>query len=206
MINKISIVDDHYLFLKGLLEMIKSYFPSSTIINVYSSPKQYLAESKYDEQLLISDIQMPEMNGIEMIELIKAKNPDLKTLVISMHNKYSTTKKCKSIGVLGYILKDDTDKDLLLALRTVSKGNKYYSSRVEEHFQNVQKSEQILSLREEQVLDLICDGLTTNQIAKQMFVGSETVKTHKRNIKIKLGISKTIDLIKYKLERENLMQ
>ncbi|MBB6463056.1 LuxR C-terminal-related transcriptional regulator [Flammeovirga kamogawensis] len=198
----IALVDDHNLFLKGLIELINIYFPLIKKVDVFGSPKKFLATDITKYNLLISDIQMPEMNGIELVELAKMKHPNLRVLMISMHNKYSFTKKIKSLGIEGFILKDDSEENLVNAIHKIMDGRKFYSEKIETHFEEVKATENVLSLREEQVLDYICEGLTSKQIAEEMFIAEETIKSHKRNIKAKLKISSTVELIKYNMRKD----
>ena len=195
--HNIVIIDDHSLFLKGLEGLIQEEFPKSTIHCFESIDDCCKVFQNFDLiQLLISDIELPNENVFEFFKCVKKSHKNLPILVITMHKKLSVIRKCKRLNINGYLLKDDDDL-LHEALKEILLGKTYYSSRIEKLYRLYAKQLNTLSPREEDVSKMIGLGLSNKEIADKLFISIETVKTHKRNIKRKLGLSEHSDLIRY---------
>ena len=193
----IVIIDDHTLFLKGLYGIIKDRYPDATI-HCYESIEQ-CQKSKTDfnsASLLISDIELPNENVFSFLKQTMQNYEQLPILVITMHKKLSVIRKCKNLNVNGYLLKDD-DELLHQAITETLSGNTFYSPRIEKLYRSYARQLNMLSPREEEVTKMIGLGLSNKEISEELFVSIETVKSHKKNIKIKLGISEQSDLIQY---------
>jgi DNA-binding NarL/FixJ family response regulator len=193
---QIAILEDHELFSKGLSYMISSEIPNSNV-EIYNSIQQISNEnidfSALD--LLISDIELPGEDVFKLFEKLKTKHSNLPILVISMHDKYSVIKKCRDIGVNGYLLKDD-ELSLKIVLDKLINEGQFYSDRVMQTLEKMENDiKSLLSPREELILEKIADGKSVGEIADDVCLSSLTVKTHIRNIKVKLGFKKVNDLV-----------
>ena len=194
---RILILDDHILFAKGISNLLQDKFDKLEVC-MFSSIrllKESSADfSKFD--LMISDIELPNENIFDLLAEIKTSHPNLPVLIVSMHNKLSVIKKCKELGVEGYILKDDQNPvsevvDLIL------KGKEVYSDKVKETLEILNKKENILTPKEEQIVTLVVQGNSNSEILEKLFVSPNTLKTHKKNIFRKLDINSTAELVKY---------
>ncbi|MFY0628257.1 MAG: response regulator transcription factor [Reichenbachiella sp.] len=198
---RILIVDDHALFSSGAAELIQNHF--NAIVDKISNPTEVLSIAEMNYDIIISDIDMPEMNGIELIDYIKSKKSSQKVMVISMHNKLSIVSKCQNLGVEGYILKFDDNATFLEAIEEVLTGKQYYSSQVIELLNENIESNVFFTPREEQVIKEICLGHSVSEIGKSLYISTETVKSHYKNIRSKLGVKSKSEIIQY--GRENLL-
>lgn len=206
MINLI-IADDHNMFLEGLISLLRNV-PDVTVIAKAVNGKELinlLDKSKADIVLL--DISMPEMDGIEVTKIIKKKYPELKIIILTTHSNSHIIAKLNRLGVNGYLLKNAEKDELLYAIRKVTSGESYYSKEVTEiqkdFDSNLKKnlsSTTELSNREKEILMLIAKQLTAAEIAEKTFISLNTVNTHKRNLLSKLNVKNTAGLVKHAIE------
>ncbi len=195
--KKVIILDDHSLFLRGMSLILKECCADCEVY-AYQSIRM-LKKDKLDYKgfdLLISDVELPGEDTFGLLESLRKKIPQLPILVVSMHKKNAVIRRCKDIGISGYLLKDE-DEQLFRAIETIMAGGKYYSKTIQEFCEKTKKTFIEISKREEQIIKLIAKGLNNNDIAKQLYLSIETVKTHKKNIKLKINVSNTAEIIKY---------
>jgi len=198
MVNrKIIILDDHTLFLKGMVLILNECCPNCDIYAYQSIAK--LKSDKLDFNtfnLLISDIELPNEDSFALFTSLKAKYKKLPILVVSMHKKNAIINKCKSIGIDGYMLKDE-DEQFANAVDVVINGGEYYSDSIIEFCRKTQRTFISVSKREEDIIMLIAKGFSNVEIAEKLYLSLETVKTHKKNIRLKLGVETTAEVIGY---------
>jgi DNA-binding NarL/FixJ family response regulator len=198
---KLIIADDHQLFRNGVQELLRKYQEIKIVKSAADGVEfMEIAKSQLDADIVLLDISMPNMDGFEVLKELKALNSAIKPIVISMHNDGNYIAKCAKMGAYGYLLKNTDESELILAIRTVSQGRKYFSAEISEKMINFMAtnsiSENVLSNKETEVLGLISKGLTTNDIAAKLFVSSRTIETHRANILKKLEVKNTAELIK----------
>jgi two-component system nitrate/nitrite response regulator NarL len=199
---KVLLVDDHPLFREGLKHRL-SLDGSLTVVGEAENGKQALELIKcLDFDIVLMDINMPEMDGMYVLELIKEQDIDCKVLMLSMHDNKEYILGAMRHGADGYILKDVPGTELIEAIKKVISGKSYFSSEVTEILSKELAGEQrgIVTRREQLVLRLISQGLNNKRIAQELTVSVRTVETHKRNIKQKLGIDSTIGLMRYAID------
>ncbi|MES2575928.1 MAG: response regulator transcription factor [Bacteroidota bacterium] len=206
---KLIIADDHELFRKGLAELLRKHDDIKIVKSVADGIEfMELLNSQFEADIVLLDITMPNMDGFQVLKELKTLNSDIKPIVISMHNDGNYIAKCAKMGAYGYLLKNTDEAELILAIRSVSSGKKYFSAEISEkmiNFMSTQSiSEDILSNKENEVLGLISKGLTTKEIAEKLFVSSRTIETHRANILKKLEVKNTAELIK-KATKMNLI-
>jgi len=195
--KKVIILDDHTLFLKGMTLILKDCCAECEVNTFQSISKLKSDKLNFkDFDLLISDIELPGEDAFELFTALKTNYPELPILVVSMHKKNAILKKCKSLGIEGYLLKDE-DEQLTKAIETIIHGGKYYSSAITEFCKKTKSSFRELSEREEEIIKLIVAGYNNNVIADKLFVSAETVKTHKKNIRLKLNVIDNHGIIDY---------
>jgi len=195
--KKIIILDDHTLFLKGMELILKEYCPNCDIYTYQSIKKlkhDRLNLRKFD--LLVSDIELPDEDTFSFFSLLKENYPRLPILIVSMHKKNAIIKKCKAIGIEGYLLKHE-DQQLTKAITTILSGKEYFSKTIVDFCKQTNNINENLSLREEEIIKLIAKGLPNQKIALILTLSVETIKTHKRNIKLKLNLKSTSDIIDF---------
>tara|TARA_B110000858_G_scaffold165081_1_gene191573 strand:- start:67 stop:735 length:669 start_codon:yes stop_codon:yes gene_type:complete len=205
----IIIADDHTIFLEGITALI-----SSKYINVVANCKNgqevldFLKEQEVD--LVISDINMPVMDGITLVKKITKLYPKTKTMMLSMYEERHIINKAIKAGASGYMSKNAGKKDILNAIENCMKGEKVTFKRqstfTQKSIQNTNKSIKEISLtnRERQILKLITQEATNTDISLSLNISKRTVEAHKKNIFLKLGVKNTIGLIKIALKSKIL--
>ncbi|WP_242083634.1 response regulator [Aestuariivivens sediminis] len=198
---RLIIADDHELFRNGLKELLKNH-NDVEVVNCASDGVELLEFIKTDNNIdiILLDITMPNMDGFEVLKRLKHLNNTIKPIVISMHDAGNYIAKCAKKGAYGYLLKNTDQEELLKAVRMVSKGKKYFNQKISEKMINFMSehtvSNDMLSKKELEVLELISKGLTTKEIAAKLYVSSRTIETHRANILKKLNVKNTAELIK----------
>lgn len=206
---KLIIADDHELFRKGLAELLRKHDDLKIVKSVGDGLEfMELIKSQFEADIVLLDITMPNMDGFQVLKELKNSDSTIKPIVISMHNDGNYIAKCAKMGAYGYLLKNTDEAELILAIRNVNSGKKYFSAEISEkmiNFMSAQSiSENVLSNKETEVLGLIAKGLTTKEIAEKLFVSSRTIETHRANILKKLEVKNTAELIK-KAAKMNLI-
>lgn len=200
----IFIVDDHALFRRGLASVLSG---SPQVDNIWEASNGFeflhLLE-KYQPQVVLMDISMPEMEGHEATVKALEKYPDLKVIALSMHNDVEHYKLMIDAGVMGFLSKDANLDDVLRAIYTVAEGNKIFSQEllydVVKKWNSGQTNADILTPREKEVLQLISSGLSNHEIADKLFLSKRTVDKHRENILSKTQTKNTADLIMYAIK------
>ncbi|MDO6676523.1 response regulator transcription factor [Tenacibaculum sp. 1_MG-2023] len=203
MIYKLIIVDDHKMFVDGLMSIFED-MPEIDVILKTDKPKTVLPFLKHtnDIALIISDISMPEIDGITLSKYIKKDFPLVKMLMVSMHNNPNMFHQLKQNGVNGYVHKNASKAELLKAVEVILAGENYFSDKIfktyKESLFSTQESKQTpLSSRELQVLELIAREHTTIEIADKLFISKHTVETYRKNLLLKLDAKNLAGLTKH---------
>src|SRR5665648_181136 len=202
---KIFLVEDHHLMRRGLASLLTTERNVDIIGEVGTGEEglNMLADMDLPD-LVIMDISLPGMNGIEVTRRLKAFNPEIKILVLSMYDNPIFVYKAIEAGASGYILKRAMVEELDLAIDAIIRGGSFLSPSITQNldvslaFDNY--SYQSLTNRELEVFKLLAAGSSVNDIAEALFISIYTVYTHLSNIKRKVGIEKTPDLIRYAME------
>lgn len=198
----IVLVDDHPLFREGLKSRL-NLSGEFNVVGEADNGKDALALiTSISFDVVLMDINMPQMSGMYVLELIKERNIECKVLMLSMHDNREYIVSAMRHGADGYILKDVPGQELIDAIKVIAAGKRYFSADVTEILAKDQESEQggIITSREQLVLRLISHGLNNKQMAKKLDVSVRTIETHKRNIKQKLNITTTTGLVRYAID------
>jgi len=201
MINLI-IADDHNLFIDGLKLLLKDE-PDMCVMEIANDGKELLSmlqRSKPDIVLL--DINMPVLNGLDTVKYIKQSFPLLKTIILSTYNDEHLIEKAKSLGVNGYLLKTTNKEELLQTIRLVYNGQAcfpYRQPKTENEFDDKDQflKQFNLTKREYEILQLIKNNHTNQQIADKLFLSIYTVETHRKNIMQKFNLKSPVALFKF---------
>ncbi len=206
---KLIIADDHKMFLDGLMSILKGKSDYEIILTANSGKNvaKYLDINNKTEpvDLVITDVNMPELNGIELNQHIKAHHKNVKTLVVSMLHDATTVQTLTKDNVDGYVPKNAEKEELLRAIETILKGEKYFSQSIKDvylkgMFSNEESLIQSLSKREKEVLKLIAEEFTTQEIAEQLFLSKHTIESYRKNLISKLEVRNLAGLTKYAIK------
>jgi len=198
----VLLVDDHPLFREGLKSRL-SLDEEIEVVDEADNGKDALELiKKVSLDVVLMDINMPQMNGMYVLELIKEQELDCKVLMLSMHDNREYIVSAMRHGADGYILKDVPGAELIEAIKKVAKGGQYFSPEVTQILSQEMGREKggVITSREQLVLRLISHGLNNKRMAQELNVSVRTIETHKRNIKRKLSIDTTTGLVRYAIE------
>jgi DNA-binding NarL/FixJ family response regulator len=197
----VIIVDDHKLFREGI-ELLLNQFDFISEIHHACNGKSYLElVKKVKPNLVLMDINMPEMNGIEATKNSKEKYPEIKIIALTMHEKFDYYAQMTEAGVDGFITKDTNSNELKLALKTVLQNESYFSQSVLKNvianFQlNTEPKEKVVfSKREKEILSEMAKGLSNIEISEKLFISHRTVERHKENMFKKTECKNGIHLV-----------
>lgn len=205
---KLCITDDHKMVLEGLQLLLEAH-PDINIVQLCNSANSLLTYLKAEQpDVILLDINMPELNGIEACKIIKKEYPSIKIIALSMIAEINLVKLMLKNGAVGYLHKNASQDEIISAIQDVVNGKRYLSSEINELLLLAQNNQPKiynspfpkLSRREEEILTFILDELTTKEIADKLFISFGTVETHRRNIMIKLGVKNTAGLVRVALE------
>jgi len=213
-INKIGVllVDNHKLFRGGIKSLLKSFKDIAIIGEANNGEKAIDLVASLSPDIVVMDITMSNMDGLEATKKIKESYPNTKVLILSMHDEEEYISTSIKNGADGYILKDSEEEEFITAIRTVAKGEQYYTPSVSKIMvkgyirkmtkKTVKQNQAGLSLsnREIEILILIAEGLSNAKIAAKLFISTRTVDTHRNNIMRKLDLHNLSQLIKYAIK------
>lgn len=194
---KVFIVDDHYMVIEGIRSLLQSEEGIEWAGHATNAASCLAFLQQQLPDVILMDINLPDKNGIDLCKEVKEKYPSVFILGLSTFNQQSFIQKMMSNGASGYVLKNATQEELMEAIETVSKGKTYLSDEVATSLRkNVLPEIPVITRREKEVLLLIADGLTNAEIAKQLFLSTTTVDTHRKNLLAKFDVKNTASLIK----------
>jgi len=199
------IVDDHQLVVDGLRSLLNNE-ERYTIVGCSNRPKEVmdmLAELEVD--LLLTDINMPEMSGVELTRNVKKKYPHIKVLALSMFGERQVIKEMLDAGISGYILKNTGKQELIEALEKIAKGQTFFGEEVTRELMKSFRTNDEgahLTNREIEIIRLIESELSNKKIADLLFISERTVETHRKNIFRKTGTQSIVGLLKYAYEHK----
>ena len=200
---KIIIIDDHKLFNEGIKRILSIDF--DVIAQIYDGKEAIHAVQKYNPDLVLLDINLPNRKGLDIGQEIKNDFQNTKVVFLSMYSETGFIQAAKAMNADGYILKDSESTDLLEAVSKIIQGEIIYDQKLEIQKYNLHHDDYFvkqysLSKREIEVISLVRKGLSSEEIAVQLSIGFETVRSHRKNIFVKLGISKVSDLVEFSIK------
>ena len=205
---RIALADDHHLFRNGL-KILLGAFPDLEIVAEASNGKELLKQlSHAPADIILMDISMPEMDGIEATAGVSALYPDTKVIALSMYGEEEYYYSIVDAGAKGFILKDSDISDVKEAIETVHKGGNYFSQELLYHVIRKIKNREhevkssSLSKREKEILLKICEGLSNHEIAETLFISKRTVDKHRANLLSKTNSKNTASLILYAIKNK----
>ena len=201
---RVVLADDHKIVLEGLCVLLKE--EGIEVLGVaYTGHEVLSAVAKHEPDIVIMDVGMPGMNGMEATHRIRKSAPEIKVIALSMHVDRRMVIGMLKAGASGYVVKSQAAVELLRAIREVVSGKFYLSADVagvviNDYIQQASTDEgdkTVLTSREREVLQLLVEGRKTDEIAATLFISKKTIATHRQNIMAKLGINTLVGLTKY---------
>jgi DNA-binding NarL/FixJ family response regulator len=206
----IVLADDHVIFRQGMKRLIDE-IPGLEVVGEASDGIELLDVLRQSEpDMVVLDISMPNLRGIEATREIRALHPGVKILILTMHKNKEYLYHAISEGARGYLLKEDSDLELFSAIETIRKGGVYVTrlltGELAEDMAHMYKGDkefpkEPLTTREREILKLIAEGNSNKEIADLLFISIRTVENHRSKIMGKLNLSKTADLVRYAIQR-----
>ena len=209
---RIILADDHILFRRGLKGIIDGVKGLEVIGEVGDGLELLKLLRTKTPDMVIVDISMPNLRGIEAVRELKKQFPGVMVLILTMHKDRTYLHQAISAGAEGYLLKEDTDPELFSAIEKIRQGRTYVSPHLTEgmieDWAEIRRGSaagslppEILTPREKEVIKLIADGKSSKEIGNLLFISVRTVERHRANIMNKLGIKKMADLVKYAIQK-----
>ncbi len=205
---QIILADDHKMFLEGLYALLCDDSRFKILATAKNGREAInLIKANKDVDLLITDISMPEIDGIQLNKIVKRKYPQIKVIVLSMHKQYDLIAKLISDNVDGYLLKNADIEELSTAIEKISEGDKYFSKNIRQGFlksmfsPNALKQTFVrLSKREKEILILIANEYTNAEISEKLYISQYTAETHRKNILRKINAKNTAGIVRYAIQ------
>ncbi len=207
----VVLADDHALFRQGIRRILGE-MPGIEVVGEAGDGLELVNLLKtVTPHLVILDISMPHLRGLEAVREIKLLHPAAKVLILTMHKEKDYLYHALKVGAEGYLLKEDADSELLAAIQMIRQGKNYLSPLLAVQFQDLILHQGVpsaspgilthLTHREREILKLIVEGKSSREIGDLLFISPRTVQHHRANIMKKLHVKKTTDLIKYALQQ-----
>ncbi len=194
---KLFIVDDHYMVIEGIHSLLQDEKNIVWMGHAGNGDSCMAFIKKQLPDVMLMDISMPGMSGIDLCKLVKEQYPSVYIIGLSTFNQQSFIQKMIDNGASGYVLKNATREELIEAVETVAAGKTYLSDEVASTLrQSNDAGLPVITRREKEVLELIADGLTNNEIAAKLFISVSTVDTHRKNLLAKFESKNIASLIK----------
>ncbi|MCA1761588.1 MAG: response regulator [Cryomorphaceae bacterium] len=205
---RLMIADDHQVLLDGLVMMLNSS-DKIDVVTTASNGRVVLEKLPDCEvDVLLMDIQMPELDGYETAKIVSEQHPNVKVITLSMHSERIYIERMYDAGVSGYLLKSAGKEEIITAIEKVYGGETYFSSEVAVAMLSKPGGKKTtitassLTRREKEILGLIASGMTNPEIAEKLFLSTDTIKTHRKNMMRKLNVNNTAALVKFALENK----
>lgn len=208
---QVMLADDHAVLRAGLKLVIEREPDMAVVAEAVDGRQAVDLAPDSGAEVLVMDVAMPGLNGIEAARQILAKKPGLAVVILSMHNDESYVLRSLRAGAKGYLLKESAETDVILAIRAVSQGKSFFSPRVthllqEEYVQRLQQdgkddSYDSLTPREREILQMIAEGQANKDVANKLNLSLYTVETHRGNILQKLGLRSAAEVVLYAVRK-----
>lgn len=205
---KVLIADDHQVVRQGITALLSAQ-PDIEVVGEATDGRELIElVGKLQPDVVLTDIAMPNLNGIDATSQIRKRFPGVQVAILSMHPASSYVIRALRVGALGYLLKNDDIEQVILAIRTIAQGHRYLSAQVSGQVIDAILSgkdavipiEERITGREREVLQLIAEGNTNMKIAEILGISVRTVETHRANLMMKLELSSQADLIRFAIQ------
>lgn len=214
---KILLADDHVMFRQGVKRIIEGMDGVTVVGEANDGLELLRLLREINPDLVVMDISMPNLRGLEATREIKAIDSEVKVLILTMHKDREYLYHALTAGAEGYLLKEDADEELISAIETLRQGGTFISPLLSGQMADIfvdkfrpggelrTAPEEPLTVREREIIKLIAEGKSSKEIGELLFISSRTVQHHRANIMRKLKVKKTADLVKYAIQKGYVM-
>ena len=199
---KLLIVDDHRILVEGLNKLFDNSDTVDVIGVAYSGKECRSALRKELPDVILLDINLPDVSGIDLCKEIKTENPEIKIVALSSFNEYTIVRRMIENGASGYVVKNAMPEEIILSVETVANNEIFLCEEIDLLMHNRSNNPIWLTPREKELLKYIVEGLTNHEIAEKMYLGVETINSYRKNLLIKLGAKNTAVLVRMALEEK----
>jgi DNA-binding NarL/FixJ family response regulator len=200
---KVFIVDDHYMVIEGIHSLLQNEKNIEWMGHATNAASCIAFLQQQTPDVILMDINLPDKSGIDLCREVKEKFPGIFILGLSTFNQQSFIEKMIGSGASGYVLKNATQEELMEGIETVMKGKQYLSfdAALALRKPEINNNVPVITRREKEVLELIADGMTNNEIAQKLFISTTTVDTHRKNLLAKFEAKNIASLIKVAVQQ-----
>ena len=199
---RIAIAEDHQSLIDGI-DLLLKYEEDIEIVGTANDGEALLDIVRLKQpHVVITDIRMPKMDGIQATKTIKKEFPHIKVVAFTMFDQDEAVSKMITAGAEGYLLKNSALTQVLDAIKSVYAGDSFYDGNIKQTDTTETKKKGLLTKRQIEILELIAQGKTSREIADQLFIGTHTVDTHRKNMIRILGLKGKGELLRYALEKK----
>lgn len=210
---RILIVDDHDLMRRGIKALLQSHAGWEVVGEAHTGREAVTKAEELKPDVVILDISMPDLNGIEAARRIRKSSPNTEVLILSVHYSDQLIRDILEAGVRGYIVKSDSDRDLVIAVETLANHKPFFTPRATEvilsNFNGARPSNDLpesvrdrLTSREREIVQLLAEGKSSKEVASSLGISVKTAETHRANIMRKLQLHTVTDLVRYAVRNQ----
>lgn len=200
--TNLFVVDDHFMVIEGMRNMLLNDKNITWMGHAMNAQSALAFLENQIPDVILMDINLPDKSGVELCKEVKNLHPEIKIIGLSTFNQLSFIEKMMENGASGYLLKNATKEEIIVAISEIMNGESYFSEEVENLLNVKTKNAPLITRREKEVLELIAQGMTNPEIAEKIFVSSSTVDTHRKNLILKLEAKNTADLVRLAFKYE----
>ena len=199
---KLLIVDDHRVLVEGLNKLFDNSDTVEVIGVAYSGKECRSTLQKELPDVIMLDINLPDVSGIDLCKEIKTEHPEIKIVALSSFNEYTIVRRMIENGASGYVVKNAMPEEIMMSVETVAKNEIFLCEEIDLLMRKRSNNPIWLTPREKELLKFIVEGLTNHEIAEKMYLGVETINSYRKNLLIKLGAKNTAVLVRMALEEK----
>lgn len=199
---KVAIVDDHKILTDGLKSLIEESGIANVVGIAHSASECRNSIVFWKPDVLLLDVGLPDISGVDFCKELKARYPELKVLVLTTHNEYSVVRQVLENGASGYLIKNAMTEEVLAGIQVVADGDTFLCHEIDVLMKRPKATQLWLSQREREMLKLVAEGLTNGEIAERIFLSPETIKSYRKNLLLKLDAKNTAVLVRIAIERK----
>ena len=197
---RVALVDDHALVRDGIKALLAVMPPLEVVGEAESGADAIEMVGRCQPDLLLVDISLRDMNGLELTRVLRSQYPLLKVLVLSMYDNNEYVSESVRAGASGYVLKNSPSREIIAAIEAIASGGTFYSAEIAQRLIADKNTDNELTPRESQVLYKMAQGLNNKEMARELDISVRTVETHRLSIRRKLNIDKPAALVKYAID------
>lgn len=197
---RIALVDDHSLVREGIRALLAVMAPLEVVGEAESGADAIEMVNRTKPDLLLVDISLKDMNGLELTRALRREYPSIKILILSMYDNYEYVSESVRSGASGYVLKNAPSREIIAAIEAIASGGTFYSAEIASILAADRHTNNELTPRESQVLCKMVQGLNNKEMARELDISVRTVETHRLSIRRKLNIDKPAALLNYAIE------